>query len=91
MLLKAHRSPPVGIVTPTTPLIAGTRPIPAAGPIPLEPPGTATFRYEGTPRSPRLTYFMAVLVSAGLHAALILGFNEHKGPRKAVRLSKAAA
>lgn len=84
MLLKAHRTPPVGIVTPTTPLTAGPRPMPAAGPVPHVPPVHATFRYEGTPRSPRLTYFMAVLISAGLHAALILGFNEHKIPRKVV-------
>ncbi len=40
------------------------------------------YRYHGTPPQPRSFMVVAVLISVALHAGLILGFNEHKKPKK---------
>ncbi|MDI1320338.1 MAG: TonB family protein [bacterium] len=83
MLLKAHRSLPVGKVSPTN--------LPAPAVIRPTPPGAAAlrsaqakpaFHYHGVPRASRLYWMAAALVSIGLHAGLILGFNRHVVPPK---------
>jgi len=51
---------------------------------PGRPPGRgdASFHYYGLPAGARIPWF-AILVSAGLHAGLLLGFNRHVVPKKA--------
>lgn len=83
MLLKAHRPSPAGEVSPPIPPVSTVRLTPAVGAARRPAPVSPTFHYDGTPRQPLTIYVMAVLVSAALHAGLILGFNEHKVPKKA--------
>lgn len=83
MLLKAHRTLPAREVRTTS--------LPSTGahrtPVRAAPAPTAedlAFRYHGTPPQPKSYYAVAVLVSVALHAGLILGFNEHKIPKRVV-------
>lgn len=84
MLLKAHRSPPVEEVIPTLLPLTGI-PTGAASRARMHPARPApSFRYVGITKTPKVYYIMAVLVSAGLHAGLLLGFNHHLPPPKPV-------
>ena len=49
----------------------------------LEKPFVSTIHYHGIPRPPRICW-PAVLISIALHAGLLLGFNRHPAPPKAV-------
>lgn len=66
----------MAVVTPTSRPPAASRP-PAPGRVTARPSSpTATFRYAGVVRSAWITW-MAVFASGGLHALLLLGFNQH--------------
>jgi protein TonB len=80
MLLTAHRPAPVvdvipnKVPTPATPSITPGHANPLKG---------ATFHYYGIPAPARISW-LAVLVSASLHAGLLLSFNKHVLPKKHV-------
>jgi protein TonB len=79
MLLSAPHASPVMAVTPSR------HPLPTNA---TSAPGrtsvrrAASFRYYGIPAASRISW-LAILVSVGLHAGLLLGFNRHVVPKKA--------
>ena len=83
MLLKAH--PPTGTeeVSKDNLPAPGDCSTPAGGDAACSATPDATFHYHGTPSQPKGFYALAVLVSVALHAGLILGFNQHKVPKRA--------
>ena len=85
MLLKAHRSPTVEEVGPTILPIPVARPTPSGGAVVSSyAQAAADFRYYGIKTQSLITQVVAVLVSASLHAALLLGFNHHAPYHKPV-------
>jgi len=85
MLLKAHQPyavealKPAELSTPKPsgqPAPAGSKPVPTAEEL--------SFRYHGTPPQPKSFMVVAVCLSVAIHAGMILGFNEHKKPKKKV-------
>lgn len=74
MLLNTRRHAPVLEVIPNNPTAPAPRLIPA-GEIPMRPPAPgASFRYLGIPPPARIPW-VAIILSVGLHAIGILGFN----------------
>jgi protein TonB len=73
MLLHTRRSTSVLDVIPSNPT-ALISPLTPAGRAPAHPSDQATFRYHGLPPPSRIPW-LAILVSIGLHAAGLLGFN----------------
>lgn len=92
MLLKAHHPPGASEVVKAnfTPARGVRATTPAGGTVGRSPEDLA-FRYHGIPPQPKSFYVLAVLVSAALHAGLILGFNQHKAPKKVAVLEEAPA
>lgn len=83
MLLKSHRFSAVPEVTRRNPTTGAPRPAPPpADAAAREARYEAIFRYHGIPATGRILWLMAALFSVGLHAALFLGFNQHKAVRK---------
>ena len=82
MLLKAHRSPAMVKVSPTNQPAPVARSVPADDAALRSAHYDATFRYHGIPRTSRILQVMAVLISAALHAGLILGFNHPTAAKK---------
>jgi periplasmic protein TonB len=82
MLLKAHHPPGAEEVSKAH-LPAPSVRLTASGGAVVRSTSDATFRYHGTPTQPKGFYAVAVLVSIALHAGLLLGFNQHKMPKRA--------
>lgn len=68
------------INTPATPLMD---PIVPRAPKPVAKPPPGYWRYHGD-RHTRTTFIIALALSAGLHAAALLGFNHHAKPKPVV-------
>ncbi len=83
-MLLTPRSTPVLEVIQGSGSAAVSRYLPPGkeSPRPVLPPGS-TFHYHGIPPPGRISW-VAVLFSAGLHAAVLLGFNHHAPARKIV-------
>jgi protein TonB len=85
MLLQAHRPAPVGEVIPINLPTTVAHPKQAIGEVVPFARSAASFRYQGLPPHGRLIWVTAALVSAGLHAGLLLGFSHHHAaPRRVV-------
>jgi len=83
MLLKSRLHRPVLEVMPARPVQPFTAPVEAArSPVRPAAPGSS-FRYDGIPPPPRISW-VAIVLSAGLHAVGILGFNGREVVRKIV-------
>ena len=91
MLLKAHRSPAMVKVYPTNHPASVARFAPGDDAALRSAHYDAIFRYHGIPRTSRILQVMAVLISAALHAGLILGFNHPTAAKKVAMVKEEPA
>jgi len=81
MLLNTRPTPVLEVIRPTA--AVASRYSTGKDNLRPSPPPASTLHYFGIPRPSRISW-LAVLISAGLHAVLLLGFNRHVPVKKVV-------